>query len=141
MVRISDFDLVKMLRENSKIPNVRIAERFGVTETAIRKRIRKLEEKGIIRKYTIDADPKKLGMKVEAVIGIDTKPEDYLEVIERVKGMDEVIRLCSSSGDHMMMAEVWLRDSNELRRFNRKLKSIEGVTRICPAIINERIKC
>ncbi|HDJ89760.1 MAG TPA: Lrp/AsnC family transcriptional regulator [Thermoprotei archaeon] len=140
MVRISNLQLLKILRENARIPYTEIARILGVSETAIRKRIRKLEKDGVIKKYTIEIDPKKIGYNVTALIGIDTAPEYLFQTIERLKNMDEVISLYSSSGDHMILIEGWFKDSNELSIFIRKLEKMNGVLRICPAIILEKIK-
>ena len=74
------------------------------------------------------------------MIGIDTKPEYYISTIEKLKEMDEVVNLYASSGDHMIMIECWFKSSEELRKFIKTLESVEGVTRVCPAIILEKIK-
>ncbi len=140
MVRISNLELVKLLRENSRISYVDLAKHFGVSETAVRKRIRKLEEEGVIRRYTADIDPKKIGLNIDSLIGIDTKPERYIQTIETLKEMKEVITLCSSSGDHMILMECWFENSKELAKFVRSLERMEEITRICPAIIIEKIK-
>jgi len=48
--------------------------------------------------------------------------------------------LYSASGDHMILVECWFRNSSELTSFVDWIKGLEGVTRICPAIILEKIK-
>ena len=140
MVRFSDFELIKLLMKNSRTPYVKLGELLGVSETAIRKRVRKLEEEGVIRRYTIEVDPKKLGFKVNALIGLDTVSERFIAVIEELKAMEEVLGLYSASGDHMILLECWFKDSDELARFVKRLESIHGVSRICPAIILEKLK-
>ena len=140
VVRISDIQLIQILRENARTPFVKIAEMLGVSEAAIRKRVKKLERTGVIRKYTIEVDPKKIGFEITALIGIDTKPENYIPTIEKLKEMQEVNSLYSSSGDHMILIECWFKNSKELTQFIKKLEKIKGVTRICPAIILEKIK-
>ena len=140
MVRFSDFELIKLLMENSRIPYVKLGELLGVSETAIRKRVKRLEEEGVIRRYTIEVDPKKLGFKVNALIGLDTVPERLIAVIEELKAMEDVLSLYSASGDHMLLLECWFKDSEELARFVKRLESIRGVTRVCPAIILEKLK-
>jgi len=140
MVRISNFKILNILEKNSRTPYIKIAKKLGVTETAVRKRVRKMEETGIIRGYSVDIDPKKLGFEVDALIGLDAKPEFYMEVVEELKKMKEIRGFYSSSGDHMFMIECWFRNSKELRAFAKKLKLIKGVTRICPAIMLEKIK-
>ena len=140
MVRISNLDLIKILENNARESFVNIAKKFNVSETAIRKRIKKLEEMGIIKKYTIQVDPSKLGFKINALIGIDTTPEDYISIIEHLKAMDDIKNLYSSTGDHMILAECWFKDSNELTNFIKKLEKIKGIIRICPAILLEKLK-
>ena len=140
MVRFSDFELIKLLMENSRTPYVKLGELLGVSETAIRKRVKRLEEEGVIRRYTIEVDPKKLGFKVNALIGLDTVPERLIAVIEELKAMEDVLSLYSASGDHMLLLECWFKDSEELARFVKSLESIRGVTKVCPAIILEKLK-
>jgi Lrp/AsnC family transcriptional regulator for asnA, asnC and gidA len=140
MVRISNLDLLLALKENSRTPYVELARRFGVSETAIRKRVRKLEQEGVIRKYTIEVDTRKIGFDINAIIGVDAKPENYMQVLEKMKKMKDVMCMCSSSGDHMILCECWFKNSSELSDFVKKLKKVEGVTKICPAIKTEQIK-
>ncbi len=139
MVRFSNFDLIRILMKNSRTPYTIIAKKFGVTETAIRKRIRKLEDNGIIVSYTIDVNTKKLGFSV-GLIGVDTKPEFYTNVIEELKSNPKIKKLYTSTGDHMLMFEFWFKNNKELRNFTKKIKNIQGVTKVCPAILLERIK-
>jgi len=40
----------------------------------------------------------------------------------------------------MILAECWFRNFDEMKDFNEKLAKMEGVTKICPAIILEKIK-
>lgn len=140
MVRISNQDLIRLLRKNARTTYLNLAKALGVSEAAIRKRIKKLEEEGIIKRYTIEVDPRKMGYNVQALIGVDTKPETYLQTIDRLKSMKEVMSLYSSSGDHMIIMECWFKDAKKLTEFVKKLNSMEGVARVCPAIILEKIK-
>ncbi|MCD6403186.1 MAG: Lrp/AsnC family transcriptional regulator [Candidatus Aenigmarchaeota archaeon] len=140
MVRISNLELIECLEKNARESFTNLAKKFGVSETAIRKRIRKLESLGVIKRYTVEVDAKKLGFEIDSLIGVDTTPEDYLNVIKRLKQMEEVKKLYSSTGDHMLLAECWFKNSEELATFVEKIKNIEGVTKVCPAIVLERLK-
>jgi len=139
MVRFSNFDLIKILMKNSRIPFTQIAKNFGVTETSIRKRIKKLLDDKIIKRFTIDVDLKALGLNT-SLIGIDVKPEFYTDVITELKNNSKIKKLYTSTGDHMLMLEFWFKSNIELRNFTKKIKNINGVTRVCPAILLERIK-
>ena len=142
MVRISEKDIaiIEFLMKDARMPYTEIARRLGVTEAAIRKRVKKLEEEGIIKGYRAVVDAKRIGYKIVAEIGFDVTPENYVKVIEIVKNMPEVKRMKSTTGDHMIMLECWFHDSDEMVEFVRKLENIEGVQRVCPAILVEELK-
>lgn len=140
MVRISNHALIRLLMENSRLPYVEIAKKLGISEAAVRKRIRRLEELGVIRRYTIEVDPERLGYEILAIIGLDAGPEYLLKIMEELRGREEVVRLYLTSGDHMLIAECWFKGSEELSSFIKALESREGVKRVCPAIVLERLK-
>lgn len=140
MVRLTDFDLIKQLLQDSRRTCVELAKTFGVTEAAIRKRIKKLESKKIIKRFTIEVDLKKLGFEVQALIGLDASPEKLIQVLEELQKMEEIVSLYTSSGDHMILIECWFKNMSQLSGFVRKLENMNGVIRVCPAIILEKIK-
>ena len=87
-----------------------------------------------------EVDLKKMGFEIVALIGIDTTPESFISALEQLRDMEEVVSLYSSSGDHMILLEGWFKNMDELAKFVKKLESIEGITKICPAILLEKIK-
>jgi Lrp/AsnC family transcriptional regulator for asnA, asnC and gidA len=49
--------------------------------------------------------------------------------------------VATSTGDHMIMAEIWASDGKELSKtLSEKIGAIEGVKKFCPSIILEKIK-
>ena len=75
-------------------------------EAAIRKRIKKLEEKEIILGYKASVNYKKLGYSNKVVMGVDTEPKDYFKVIKKLKKLDFIKNLTTSYEDHMLMFDV-----------------------------------
>jgi Lrp/AsnC family transcriptional regulator for asnA, asnC and gidA len=139
MVRISDIDLIRELEKDCRKPFTEIAKKFKVSEAAIRKKVKKLLKFGIIR-FSLDIDYKKLGYNYVAVIGIDVLPEHFVKIIEMLKGDKEVKELYTSTGDHMILAKVVFRTNEELNEFVKKLEKNKMITKVCPAIIVERLK-
>lgn len=140
MVRITNLELIEALRVNGRETFTELAKRFGVTETAIRKRVRKLERDGIIIGYSVDVDTRKIGFNTRVIIGVDTIPEKYMDVMGKLRSTTEVKSMHSCSGDHMLLIECWFKDSSELSKFAKRIEKMEGVTKTCPAIIMEKIK-
>ncbi|ALV62077.1 HTH-type transcriptional regulator Ptr2 [Thermococcus sp. 2319x1] len=133
--------IIDMLTKDARTPFTEIAKVLGVSETAVRKRVKALEEKGIIQQYTIKVNPQKLGYNLISITGVDTKPEKLFEVANKLKEFEFVRELYLSSGDHMIMAEIWAKDGEDLADImSNKIGKIDGVTKVCPAIILERLK-
>ncbi|MDT7858874.1 MAG: Lrp/AsnC ligand binding domain-containing protein [Candidatus Aenigmarchaeota archaeon] len=139
MVRISDIDLIRELEKDCRKPFTEIAKKFKVSEAAIRKKVRKLLKFGIIR-FSLDIDYKKLGYNYVAIIGIDVLPEHFVKIIEMLKEDKEVKELYTSTGDHMILAKVVFRTNEELSEFVKRLEKNKMITKVCPAIILERLK-
>jgi len=139
MVRISDIDLIRELEKDCRKPFTEIAKKFKVSEAAIRKKVKKLLKLGIIR-FSLDVDYKKLGYNYVAVIGIDVLPEHFVKIIEMLKEDKEVKELYTSTGDHMILAKVVFRTNEELNEFVKRLEKNKMITKVCPAIILERLK-
>ena len=135
-----DLNIIQILSKNSRTPFMQIARKLKVSESTIRKRVSNLEKKEVIKKYSLVVDANKIGFENTALIGIDVLPEKYLDVAKKLKEFDEVKFAASTTGDHMFMLEVLTKNDDDLRYVSEKLKNVDGVTRICPAIIKNTLK-
>ncbi len=136
-----DRKIIELLQENSRISYTDIAKILGVTETTVRKRIAELEKRRVIKKYTIEVDPSKLGYKNVTILGMDVEPKYLLEAAKKLAELEEAKWVATSTGDHMIMAEIWTKNGEELfNLITKKISKIKGVKDLCPAIIMERIK-
>jgi len=141
MIDEKDLKIIDMLRENARTPVTTIASRLGVSESTIRKRIRALEKNGVITQYTVIVDPAKLGYKSVSIVGINVESTHLLDVAMRMTEFPEVKFVATSTGDHVIITEIWLNDSKELGRFiTEKIEKQEGVKRVSPTIILENWK-
>jgi len=133
--------IIEMLTKDARTPFTEIAKVLGISETAVRKRVKALEEAGVIRQYTVVVEPSKLGYNLVSLTGVDTLPEKIFEVANKLKEFEFVRSVYLTSGDHMIMAEVWAKDGEDLSDIiSNKIGSIDGVTKVCPAIILEKLK-
>ena len=123
------------------MPYTVIAKKIGVSESTIRNRIKVLEEEGIIQKYSIVVNPAKVGYNTVAIVGLDVEPAKILSVASKMTQFNEVKYVATSTGDHMIMFEIWTRNGKELTRIiSEKIGKIKGINRICPSIILEKLK-
>jgi len=136
-----DRRIIEILEKNARTPFTQIAREVGLSEGAVRKRVEALERKGVIRKYVAVVDPKKLGYNNVTILGLDVDPTKLLDIANEVAKIKEVRTVCLSTGDHMIMAEIWAKDGKELSEIlAKKIGKIDGIKRLCPAILLEKIK-
>ncbi|MBI2558744.1 Lrp/AsnC family transcriptional regulator [Candidatus Woesearchaeota archaeon] len=135
-----DLQIIELLSKNSRTSFMEIARKLKVSESTIRKRVSNLEKNNIIKKYSLIVDANKIGFENVALIGVDVVPEKYLEIAKKLPEFEEIKYVASSTGDHMFMLEVWAKNGDELRTLSDKIKGLEGVTRICPALIKDTLK-
>ena len=141
MVDEIDERIIEMLIEDGRRPYTEIAKRLNLSESTVRKRVQALVEEGVIRRFTIEVEPSKLGLRTVAIIGVDVDPPRLLEVAQRLSQLREARWVATSTGDHMIMMEVWISDGRALTRLiSERIGRIEGVKRVCPAIILEKLK-
>lgn len=98
-----DRAIVSILQDEGRITNVELAARVGLTAPPCLRRVRTLEETGVIRGYHADLDPVTLGfgITVFAMVSLKSQAEaDLLAFEEHVAGLPEV-REC-----HMLNGEI-----------------------------------
>lgn len=140
MVDELDSKIIKELSRDAGLSYSEIARALSQNESTIRKRVIALKEKGIIKKFSCILDNLKVGYNTVAIVGLDVDPSLLLDVAEKLAMMEESKTVATSTGDHMLMTEIWARDGKELSQILSKMGSIVGVKRLCPAILLEKIK-
>ncbi len=129
----TDRRILEVMQRNGRISNLELAEQVGLSPTPCSRRVRRLEESGLIRGHVTLLDQSRLGLKLTAYIGIsmDRHTPDRFEAFEaEVRAYPEVME-CSvvtgQSSDYLLRAV--LPDMEYYERFLLgKLTRIPGVT-------------
>ena len=135
-----DKTIVNILMANGRASFKEMAKTLGMSDVAVRKRVLKLESKGIILGYTAVVDPRALGFSVLALTGVDVEPGALLRVARELATKDYVKSAWITAGDHEIMLEIWAKDEEEMETIIREISEMPGVGRVCPAVITDRLK-
>ncbi|NHJ04347.1 MAG: Lrp/AsnC family transcriptional regulator [Candidatus Heimdallarchaeota archaeon] len=135
-----DKEIIDLLREDSRVTNIQIAKKIKRSESTVRQRVSKLSDKGIIKKFSIIVDPIALGFNTIAYVGINTNPSRLLKVIKSLKKIEDIISIATTTGDYMILCEIWTEDGLHLSEVVDKIEEIDGVIEVLPSIIQERHK-
>lgn len=123
--------ILKQLMEDARTPILGIARKIGISGAAIHQRLRKLEASGLIAGSKFVINPKVLGYKTLAFVGIflDTASK-YSEAVKRLKDIPEVIESHYTTGNYAIFIKILCRDNEHLMKvLNLEIQSIKGVAR------------
>ena len=133
--------ILAVLQDDAQASYAEIAERAGVSKPTVRKYVDRLEREGVIVGYSADVDPKKLSGQSIALVGVDVESERFVDASRALAEITAVEALYTSSGDHMLMAEVRAKDGNALGDvIAEEILAIDGVTAAHPSVLQERHK-
>jgi len=135
-----DKAIVNMLMANGRASFKEMARALGMSDVAVRKRVLKLESRGVILGYTAVVDPRALGFSVLALTGVDVEPGALIRIARELASKDYVKSAWITAGDHEIMLEIWAKDEEEMESIIREISEMPGVLRVCPAVITDRLK-
>ena len=135
-----DQQIVNILMEDSRTTNVKIAKKIKRSESTVRQRLTKLIAKGVLRKFTVIVDPNAFGVNTIAYVGVNTNSSKLLKVIKNLNKINEIVSISTTTGDYMILCEVWTKDGAHLSDVIDKMEEIDGVIEVLPSIIQEKYK-
>jgi Lrp/AsnC family leucine-responsive transcriptional regulator len=140
----TDRRILELMQANGRISNLELADAVGLSPTPCSRRVKRLEESGIIERHVTLLNQSLLGLKLTAIIGIsmDRHTPDRFDNFERqVSEFPEVIE-CSvvtgQSADYLLKAVVPDMEYYEAFLLG-KLTRIEGVTGVHSSFVLRRV--
>lgn len=123
--------IVKRLIEDARTPILGIAREVGISGAAIHQRLRKLEASGLISGSKLILNPKVLGYKTLAFVGIFLDAASkYKAAINRLKEIPEVVESHYTTGNYAIFIKILCKDNAHLMNvLNVEIQNIKGVAR------------
>ncbi|WP_019614232.1 MULTISPECIES: Lrp/AsnC family transcriptional regulator [Psychromonas] len=129
----TDKKILKLMQGNARISNLELADSVGLSPTPCSRRVKRLEESGLIDKHVTLLKPAVLGLKLTAMIGIsmDRHTPDRFDNFERaIAALPEVLECLIVTGQTAdFLLKVVVRDMEHYEKFLLgHLTKLEGVT-------------
>ena len=124
----NDKKILTELISNSRMPISKISSKTGIPDSTVSNRIKKLENNNIIEQYTTIINPEAIGIKVIAMIIIQTETEKHENVEIELPKLDKVSQVYSISGEYDILIKVWAHTLEELNDIvNSEIRTIDGI--------------
>jgi Lrp/AsnC family leucine-responsive transcriptional regulator len=138
----ADLRIVDLLQRNARTTQSELAREVGLSQPAVAERIKKLEERGVITRYTARVDAAELGVDVTAFIGVGIEHPKFFDAFtKKVKGLDEVLECHRVAGEDSYLLKVKTKNTRTLDRLLVEvLRTIPGVTRTHTTIVLTSVK-
>jgi Lrp/AsnC family leucine-responsive transcriptional regulator len=129
-----DRAILALLQDDARVAHAEIARRVGLTQPAVYERIRRLEQRGVIRGYHTILDPEALGRPVTAYISVGTSGAEAQNDLA-IAALPDVLEVHHVAGEESFVVKVRTESPRSLEALLEKLRAIPGVTRTKTTIV------
>ncbi len=123
--------ILRQLMQDARKPILEIARKVGISGAAIHQRLRKLEKSGLLAGSKFIIDPKVLGYRTMAFIGVYLdRAANNARAVRQLEDIPEVIECHYTTGNWSILIKILCRNNEDLMNLlNKKIQAIDGVSR------------
>jgi len=144
MVTSTERAILKELQRSGRLTNVELAQRVGLSDSPCLRRVKHLEETGIITGYTAIIDQRKAGFDVTAFIQVNLDQRSESETKKFLKAVhreERIIECFAMSGGYDYLLKVIAHNIDDFADLTmRRLLRFPGVKDVASAFVLEEIK-
>jgi DNA-binding Lrp family transcriptional regulator len=139
----TDYKILEALQEDSRQTYMAIGKHLGIAHSTVYDRIKRMEQNGIIKKYTALIDAEKAGTKsITAIMTIYTDPKESEKVAEKLGSAPQALEVYTSLSEELqIIAKVVAQNQESLHDFiANSVAPLPGVLRIRTSILTKKFK-
>ncbi|HEY1742412.1 MAG TPA: Lrp/AsnC family transcriptional regulator [Granulicella sp.] len=114
MVDDTDQQILRVLLSDSRISLKDLAQQVGLSSPSVAERLRRLDERGVIRAFTIEVNPQALGYQLQAIVRIRALPGKLLLVQKLIGEIPEIVECDKVTGDDCFVARLFVQSIEQL---------------------------
>jgi Lrp/AsnC family leucine-responsive transcriptional regulator len=140
MIGDIDIRILNIIQKDARISNAEIARQVGLAPSAILERVRKLEERGVIRGYAAEIDAAQVGFGLTAFVFVRTNEcgDGTDKVLAKIP---EVLEVHDVAGEDSYLLKVRAENTEELAKLLReKIKAVPNVLSTRTTVVLQTIK-
>ncbi|MDN5370461.1 MAG: Lrp/AsnC family transcriptional regulator [Shewanella sp.] len=140
----TDKTLLQLLQQDATLSLNALAEAVNLTSTPCWKRLKRLEDAGVINKRVVLLDPEKVGLELTAFVMVkinDHSHEWYVRFVNAVTEFPEVMEFYRMAGEYDYMMKVLVTDMKSFDEFYKKLVNcVAGISKVTSTFAMESLK-
>lgn len=139
-----DLKILSILQRDVSLPLADIADQVNLTTTPCWKRIKRMQDEGVIRHKVALLDPQQLNLDLIAMVQLKTQQHSVAwsqAFLSQIKDLDEVMECYRMAGEYDYMLKVVVKDMRSFDAFYKKLVNrVSGLTEVTSSFAMEQLK-
>jgi Lrp/AsnC family leucine-responsive transcriptional regulator len=131
-----DLQILEMLQSQGRIKRNELADKVGLSIPAVSERLRKLEERGVIRSFNAVLEARKVGLEVTAFIFVMTESSTYYpQIIARAEAYPEILECHAITGEGSHILKARTQSTATLEKLLSQIQAWPGVTNTRTSVV------
>ena len=131
-----DAKIISALGADGRRSYAEVGAEVGLSTAAVHERVKKMLDKGVIRRFSISVDPERVGLNFTAFVAIRNDGGIHCrDVAPRLRAMPQVEELHSVAGEYDFLAKIRTMHARALEDVIYQIKAIEGVARTTSTVV------
>jgi Lrp/AsnC family transcriptional regulator, leucine-responsive regulatory protein len=114
MIDDVDRQIIDLLAENARLSLKELAARVNLSSPSASERLKRLEERGVIRAFTVDVNPQSFGYALQAIVRIRPLPAQMSRVQQMIEEIPQFTECDKVTGDDCLVARLHVRSIEEM---------------------------
>jgi DNA-binding Lrp family transcriptional regulator len=136
----TDRNLLAALLEDARISQRGLAKRVGVAQGTITNRLRRLEEMGVIKGYTVLLDAESIGWTMTVITGLRIQKGSMIDLQQQIAADPRVFAVYDVTGDYDSMVLARVRGRRDLDDLTKTVFTLNGVQRSFTQVVLNTVK-
>lgn len=138
-----DVSILDSLQDNCQVPRLELAEKVGLSASQCFRRVKRLEDVGLIEQYAAILNKEKIGIEVSATVFVQYRKSELQareKLIELINQIDIIQECYAITGEHDFLIQVHCRNMKEFNRLINDTFQVDYISGSHSYILTDCIK-
>ena len=142
MIELDETDrrILRELQRDGRISFKKIGDDIGVSEATVFVRVRKLQERGVLKGFRAVVNPRAVGKTLTAMVLVRAHPKTFPGMLNALKKFDDVYEIYDVTGEYYSILKIRTSGTDELSKIIDQIGAIEGIAGTETIIVLRTVK-
>jgi Lrp/AsnC family transcriptional regulator for asnA, asnC and gidA len=136
----ADHKILRELQRDARASFKAVAQKVGVSEATVFVRVRKMPERGVIKRFSAIVDPKAVGKGLTAIVLVRADPKAFPGTLDALRKFDEIYEIYDVTGEYYSILKIRTGGTEELGKIMDEVGKIDGIAGTETIIVLRTVK-